>query len=302
LDKAHAFEYDRVMFKCPTIKAFKNAPDFFNEFYVINQPQMSHRIFADALQWPASLLGDIIQRRKPLSVNRAVEFGRYFNLHSVEIEHLIMLSLQEVNNPGVKDYAAEYLSTEGYAFPMSPTSPYIENSVEQEIHYYSEDLFADPEVRVLHAFLRWANGEVNLEDLPLFLPVHPSFKNKEHVLKVFAKMREAGLIEGEVPNVRVSKKNLVVEKFTGKYLEPFQEVYRRILQMTPEKTYMNNTTVVFPVAKTPELKSRMLALNTWAVMTAAREAPQGDGRWNEHTILHLEMGAYGTLTRADRTP
>jgi hypothetical protein len=284
----------------PHLKNFRRAKEFFREFYRLNQPNLSQRNIASKLDWPASFLGDVMQGRKHLTVNRAVEFARFFNLNGVECEYLIMLALKEVNNPAVREYAENYLNTEGFPFPTDPhISPELSKTDENTPHFIPEDTYCDTDYMILHSFIAWSNGTFELHELPNLLPAYPAFRDGNYVLNILARMRDDGIIAGEPPALRLLKPNLVVTDFTGKSIVPFLELFKRVQEITPEKVFWQTGSLIFPICKVRELHAKIRALRSWALMTSVHDKPKQDGRCMEHTILHFNLSTYGNLTRID---
>lgn len=69
-----------------------------------NEPKISGRKISKILNWPASLIIDMVKKRKPLTPQRAIEFARTCNLHPTELEHLVWIALVETSDESTRDY------------------------------------------------------------------------------------------------------------------------------------------------------------------------------------------------------
>lgn len=278
----------RTIKRIPPLKKYDSAKSFFQDFYQVNQPDMTHRSFAMEICWPSSLLGDIMQGRKPLTVNRAVEFANFMKLNSIQCEHLIILALKEVDNSGVQAYATTYLETEGASLNYDP-------EIGSDTHdFVSADVYGDVEYMVLHAFLTWSKGEIDLERLPSYLPAFPKFRDREFVANLLARMGAEGVIEGAAPKIKILKKNLLAPNPVAarkNYLESFQ----RVCDLTPEKVDWSAGSVIFPKKQISELNERIKALTHWVLMTASREEPDETSDPAKHTILQLDLSVFEIL-------
>jgi hypothetical protein len=284
----------------PHLKNFRSAKDFFQEFYRLNQPDLSHRGFANEIDWPVSLLGDMMQGRKPLTVNRAVEFARFFDLNSLEHEYLIVLALKEVNNRGVQEYAENYLATEGFPFPTDPhISPELSPAGTHSPHFISEGLYCDTDYMMMHSFIDWTGGTFSMDEVPDLLPAYPAFRDKKYISDILDRMRADGIIAGEPPQIRLLKPDLAVTDFQGKSTVYFLELFKRIQELTPKEVFFQTGTVIFPTRRVKELRARIRALRNWTLMTSVRERPAQEGRATEHTILTLDLSIFGNLKRAN---
>lgn len=281
------------MHKIPNLKSFRNAKDFFAEFYQINQPHLSHRSFSAEIDWPVSLLGDMIQGRKKLTVNRALEFSKFANLNSVQSEYLLMLCLKEVNNEGVQSYANTYLDTEGVVIDQDPSAPL------ESHHLISAETYSKTDFMVLHAFLTWSKGQVDFEQISQRLPAFPKFRDPEFVTGLISKMNEDEIIEGSMPLVKILKKNLLAPVSTVRSRNAYLDLFKQISELTPDKVAWRAGTVIFPNSKINELKDKMNALTSWILMTSQQGEPTEASPLNEHTILQIVLSAFELLDLQD---
>jgi hypothetical protein len=288
------------MTKLPPLKDYQSAQEFFRDFYQLNQPHLSHRRFAVEIDWPVSLLGDMIQGRKPLTVNRAVEFAKHFDLNSVYCEHLIMLSLRCVDNEDVRAFAGDYLKTEGAKMRMDGN--------QQTHHLVSAELYSHAECMILHAYLTWSKGALDFDKLAGHLPAFPRFKDREFVEGLLKKMTDDGIIEknenksieAAAPRFNILKENLVAPGLKAQPQIAHLKLFKQICEATPSKVDWSAGTVIFPKNRIKELNDKRTALRTWILMTADRTGPNGANPEDDHTILQIDLSTFELLD-ADRS-
>mgnify|MGYP000291854675 CR=1 FL=1 len=78
-------------FKCSSLL------EFFDTFLEINNENsvFTHRKFADEIKWPLSLCANLAKGRKGLSVKRLLEFCRFSNFTSLEVDRMFYLLSRE---------------------------------------------------------------------------------------------------------------------------------------------------------------------------------------------------------------
>lgn len=118
----------------PSILEFSDSAHFFAEFVKINKNQshpISGRQISRQLNWPASLIVDIIKKRKPLTPQRAGEFARFFELNSMEFERLISISLMETGDRQTSLFYQQKLVSDPSQILSRPVT-----SIEKSLYYY----------------------------------------------------------------------------------------------------------------------------------------------------------------------
>lgn len=85
-------------FKMPSLFETTTANKFFQDFVELNRHRrsFSQRSISQKLGWPISYIPDLIKGRKVLSIQRAIQFGRYFKLDPISLEKLILLSIESM--------------------------------------------------------------------------------------------------------------------------------------------------------------------------------------------------------------
>lgn len=167
------------------MKSYPTAREFFRAYYEINQPGLSHRKFAKAIGWPTSLLGDMIQGRKMLTLNRAIEFAKFMDLNNAQAQYMMMLSLKSADNPTVRDYAEKFMKLE---------------DLDGEGNFYS-----DSDYVILHSYLKSSKGAADVKAIADSLPAFPQFKDETYVKGIISRMQADGVIRGEFPQFEVVK-------------------------------------------------------------------------------------------------
>jgi uncharacterized protein (TIGR02147 family) len=74
------------------------------------RPSFSYRNLASKLDWPVSLLTDVISSRKTLPLVRGLELASYLKLTDYETEHLIQMTLANTSNTEVQNYFQKILN------------------------------------------------------------------------------------------------------------------------------------------------------------------------------------------------
>jgi len=90
----------------PNLMEFDNYREFLKTFFKTNSEKsyFSSRYLARKLEWPHSLLHDIIGNRKDLSLARAIVLSGFLRLDYKSTEYLISLVLKENKNKHLADY------------------------------------------------------------------------------------------------------------------------------------------------------------------------------------------------------
>ena len=97
-DIENEYLYYKIYMELPDIHAYRSIEEFFNAFIDLNRKDsktFSLEFFSRKLDWPRSLLDDLSKGRKPLSIQRALEFISYFKLSPENGEKLFYLMLKE---------------------------------------------------------------------------------------------------------------------------------------------------------------------------------------------------------------
>jgi uncharacterized protein (TIGR02147 family) len=84
--------------KSPDINLYSDFRLFLNDFIKLNKAQnknFSFRFFAKKLGWSASYLNDLIQGRRSISLQKALELSNFLGLKGIRAERLLLLTLSE---------------------------------------------------------------------------------------------------------------------------------------------------------------------------------------------------------------
>jgi len=274
-----------AMYKVPSVLRFKDSKLFFQEFYQCNLPLISHRKFSDEIDWPISLLGDLIQGRKSLSVNRAVEFANFAKLTSVHCEHLIMMGLREAENPAAQTYAKDYL--EKSAFQVTdPTNNYVLETPPTNEHH--------PERGILRNYLVWTQGQMDFEMLAKVLPSFKKFQDPEFVKQLLQEMADLGIIDGTTAPIKVLKKNILNRQPDRDFFEKGYKVFLDLIETDPRNAVAFQGAGLFPRNKLHELLHKQNALQKWIMATTAVSELPPDHKPEDYTILLTSL-SFGEL-------
>lgn len=285
----------KPQFKVTPVNEFKTAQDFFADFYKINQPDMSHRRFSFAIDWPSSLLGDIMQGRKPLTLNRAFEFAKFMELTSFQSEYLMMLAMREVTNEHVRHYANDFLQHEGTRFWPDTESALPGFSV------LNEETFSDVDMLLIHIYLYWSQGRLNPQELQKHMPAFTQFQNQEYVLQILNKLIAKGIIEKNGNDYKILKTGLLSKTAGASAHKAYYDAYIQIAENQLNKVDWSAGTLTFPKKYLGELKEKRNALINWILSKDTHES-QAFGRPEDHTILMLNLSSYEILDLSLNTP
>lgn len=249
--------------KVPDIFKHEQVTDFLQDFFSVNQP-LSHRQFANILNWPTSLLNDLLANRRGLSVARAVEFGQRFEMTAPEIERLIYLSFRDSDSPPLSSFVESYLRSDGRELPI----PSQEDPVSTHPHFISGELFCDFAAMSLHCFLTWKGGKVSEKDIVESLGRITGLSTEDEVRKAIHTLREAGIISGDAPHFIVEKKHLA-HRGPKEGFSLICEALRDLRRRSLGSERWGSGHIVFPKNKMPELLQRLDRLRNW--ITACEE-------------------------------
>ncbi|WP_413291092.1 hypothetical protein [Bdellovibrio sp. HCB337] len=149
-------------YKIPVIQNFFTAPAYLTSFFEMNKSEtsgFSHRVFAAAIDWPVSYLHDVISGRKKFTVLRAVQLAHFLKLNSIATERLIYFSLNEENDPSVREYSQKRIV--GTAFDEKRTS---------QADY---EFFKNVDVEAVFSVIVWAKKRIASSKIKSLLYTFP---------------------------------------------------------------------------------------------------------------------------------
>lgn len=118
----------------PSIFQFADSSNFFKKLVSLNKTtdlSISGREISKKLNWPISLMVDIIKERRPLTPQRASEFGRFAKFNALELERVIWISLMETGDQHIRAFFKAKLDLKAEQV-LLPTVPIVE----AELQYY----------------------------------------------------------------------------------------------------------------------------------------------------------------------
>ncbi len=264
------------MNQLPQIEDHQNVRTYFSSFIDLNLSSFSHRKFAAQIGWPASLLGDIAAGRRGLAVARAIEFARFHAMTGVETERLVMLAIRDIDSAAVQKHVTDYLEKEATPWPRA----------EREEEFVSE-MMTDQVLASLHLFLVWCQGQTTAEEIGRLLKTAPGLRDPVVLNEHLQTLRNLGVIEGELPNIKILKEDLAAKGMTR------AQVFRSLLALRP--TAESSTPgiqwqvsrVVFPRALYPELSQRLWALWNWIENTCDQNRGINDLEKTDKILLQV---------------
>lgn len=124
---------DRIL--VPSIFQFSNSSSFFDKLIRINKASehsISGREISKQLSWPISLIVDIVKERRPLTPQRASEFGRFAKLNALELERLIWIALMETGDEHIRTFFKAKLDLKAEQV-LLPTVPIVEAELQYSV-------------------------------------------------------------------------------------------------------------------------------------------------------------------------
>jgi len=256
------------MFELPDIKKFDRVQPFLAAFIETNQLKgdFTFRKFAAEIGWPASLLVDLIARRRPFSIARAAEFARFFSLNGPDSERLIYLCMRDVDGESLNQFVDSYFETEGnelaIPLPQDTAAPF----------FISPEMMGDFATMALHNFLLWTGGHTTEEEIVTLMGLIPELADAKSVHARLEKLREAGIISGELPAVRIEKRDLACRGMKLADMLTSLEFIKTVADLPWRQSAWNQGNVIFPKSKHQELMQRIVQLRTWILRTAMMTA------------------------------
>lgn len=137
----------------PELENYDTYQDFFKDFYTLNKNEnkiWSYRNLAKKINWPASLLNEIINGKKELSLDRALEFAKSVKLNAIETERIIFLVLSQSKQNNYKEYFADKINLHKH----KRTFKNIEYNIKEEEHFeIDENIYSDITLLLIMDFL-----------------------------------------------------------------------------------------------------------------------------------------------------
>jgi hypothetical protein len=96
----------------PEIFNYTKANDFIRDLYNRNKarnPAFSYGFVSSCLSWPPSLIADLIAERRQMTMQRALELGRWLELDDYRLDYLVLLALKEKRGKSISDYIEKKL-------------------------------------------------------------------------------------------------------------------------------------------------------------------------------------------------
>jgi len=144
----------------PDIFAFNDHRPYFAAFFELNQSEQkffSYRYFANKINWPHSLIPELIDGSKRLTIARAVEFGSFAGFDSFAMERLTLFALRDDPKIEVRSYFDEKLQREQNTVLPQETITLGTSTLKKD------DFEALP--FAIFEILIWANGEITMEEI-----------------------------------------------------------------------------------------------------------------------------------------
>jgi hypothetical protein len=93
--------------KILNIQNYQDYKSYFRDFLLENKtfdPKFSHRSFAKRLNWPVSLVNDVISERKSLTLSRCLEFCTFATFSEEQTRYFLFLCLMNHPNERLRNF------------------------------------------------------------------------------------------------------------------------------------------------------------------------------------------------------
>jgi uncharacterized protein (TIGR02147 family) len=244
----------------PSIFDEKSASSFFKKFIELNRDRkgFSQRAVSTRLKWPVSYLPDLIRGRKPLSIQRAVQFARYFKLSPIDMEKLILLSLHDQKMIDSLENAS------------------LKNTKSQTRKNAPEDLdLLDAHLLLVLECIRWFKGQATAEGLSELLK--PRGLTEKDILKSIKILMKKDLIQKENEHYKTTSKAILGDDFDSAANDA--QMHKQFASMTMEyfnqafgPAVYNSAFVHIERSRFEEIADRIVAFRNWLLEISAIDA------------------------------
>ncbi len=270
----------------PSIKSSLTIYDFFSHFYETNKEKdskFSYGFIANALNWPPSLVPDLLKKRKTFNVRRTLELTKWLNLDVFDTELLILLCLKDHNSEAVQSYSKEKISSQFNPSHLKRNKP-------------QEKKALDLTARSILAALTWKSGSLSVKEIMEQLHLIPDL-NESNCNEYLNWLENEGLIQkqtdGNYKSVKteemwelVGVKDPNSEKNIGEYCE-------NLMAFLKHHNYpytLSNEIVILPLNKRKEYFERLLMLRNW-LYKISEETKESCARGDKDNLV-FQMGLH----------
>lgn len=189
----------------PDINNYNNYKLFFKDLYLLNNSKnsvWSYRKIASQVKWPASLLNEIINGKRSLSLDRALEFANVVGMDGFDTERLIFLVLAKAKTNKHKRYFEEKINQKIHTDLHKKLEIVDEKSGYLEV---GEDIYSDITLLLILDFLNLDRSKkVRPLDIYRYLSIS-ELKNKNVILEKIKFLESKKLLKIEMVNNKINQ-------------------------------------------------------------------------------------------------
>ncbi len=266
--------------------------EYFKEFYEFNKqkyPNFSYQYFSNKAQWPNSLLGDIINERRGLTVGRAVQFISALNMDHLDSEHLIYLIFKGSNNPQVKSFFSEAIQKK-FNF---------DHYRELEV----KDLaFKDIDYLGVFELLLWAKEKLSPEKVCQLLGLSSSI-TPEKVTLIYSKLEEVGAVKFHPDNSIEALVDSVFYSTSGEEdkLEWLFLQFSKNNRAYSKKWYtphvLNTFYLELPMDRMEEILDKMIMMRNWLMELSFEMREKKKTEKKEGLVFQADMNLFPIMDK-----
>ncbi len=274
---------------------YKNITSYFKDFYTKNKEKhsyFSYQYFSKATQWPNSLLNDIINERRKLTIARIIQFSSALKMNSNDTEYLIHLLMKDSKEDHVRDYYEKSIKKSFNADHVKTLE-------------VDDDVFADIDYIVIHELLVWAKKKLDPQVVTDLLELSDSI-NPEKVNEVYQKLEEIGAIKFHGDEIEVLADNLFLSQNSNHSFIDIKKSYLEQTRKFVEGSYppglLNFVHLELPNEAIPDVIDRMTMLRNWIMETSqeTRERRR-EGEELETQIFQVDLNLFPLFNKENIT-
>lgn len=279
----------------PDIANHSSVTVYFHDFYNSNRglASFSYRKFAEMLNWPHSYLNDLMQGRRPLTIQRAIEFSRFAKFSVVETERMILMAFKNSENPTLKSHFENHLDGSwDWEQRISPeTTMRVKKNGPVPIEVLTEEKI-DPLSYVILALISWTPKPFPKRLLFEYVPQIWKNSCSETIEKSLRNLEARGALE-ILEDAVIYKKEFI---FVGSQLKSFCEVMLELVSNSEELGPIEDAIgryrsgiVEFPKSRIPELQDRLAILANWIGHVSDQARASSDYNLTDNPLIKYDL-------------
>ncbi len=286
--------------KIPDIQTYDDGRTFLKDVYELNKAKnASFRFYASKLKWPVSYLNEVIQGRKKLSLARALEFGLFLKLDSVDLERLVFLALKDSETPNIQSYFNKKISEEVKTTGYFHVSAQPESTADEPVVVVPKDVYSDISLLAIFDTITWAQGRIRPSEISKLLYTFNSLENRD-VLAMKLKVLED---HGYITQLRDPDQNVIgfdfirkqlrfsVTRETAPLMAQYADNYVRFLNHSRSRGWFASGFVKIPRNRLSAVKKRVMSLRNW-LMEIDREVLENPKEREDALVFQTDVNLF----------